>query len=137
MARISIHSGLILAGHASLESGDPPMGVAFGRFEPTAGYLAIQNECRANHIDPSGLRLSEKTESGMVLPSMAIAILDGAEAFLPDCVEITILGIPSAFYQALFPDHVIKCTHPLIARGCRRWVSTGLSTSCARPRFPA
>lgn len=116
MARISIHSGLILAGHASLESGDPPMGVAFGRFEPTAGYLAIQNECRANHIDPSGLRLSEKTESGMVLPSMAIAILDGAEAFLPDCVEITILGIPSAFYQALFPDHVIKYTHPLIAR---------------------
>jgi hypothetical protein len=112
MARFSIHSGLTLVGHASLESGDPPMGVAFDRFEPTVGYLVIQNGCRANHIDPSGLRLSAKTESGMVVPSMEIAILDGDEAFLPDCVEITILGIPSAFYEALFPDHVIKYTHP-------------------------
>lgn len=116
MARFSIHGGLILVGYASLESGDPPMGVPFGRFEPTAGYLAIQNECHTNHIDHSGLRLSAKTESGMVVPSMAIAILDGAAAFLPDCIEITILGIPSASYEALFPDHVIKCTHPLTAR---------------------
>ena len=55
MARFSIYSGMMLVGYSSLESGDPPMGVAFGQFEPTAGYLAIQNECRTNHADQSGL----------------------------------------------------------------------------------
>ena len=84
------------------------MGVAFGQFDPTAGYLAIQNECRTNHVDQSGLTLSVKTESGVVVPSMAVAILDCTEELLPDCIEITILGIPSAFYEALFPDHAIN-----------------------------
>lgn len=34
MARFSVYSGLILVGYSSLESGDPPMGVVFGQFEP-------------------------------------------------------------------------------------------------------
>lgn len=111
MARFSIYSELILVGYSSLESGDPPMGVAFGQFEPTTGYPAIQNECRTNHFDQSGLALSVKTEAGLVIPSMGIAILDYAEELLPDCIEISILGIPTAFYEELFPDHVIKYTH--------------------------
>lgn len=114
MARFSIYSGMMLVGYSSLESGDPPMGVAFGQFEPTAEYLAIQNECRTNHVDQSGLTLSVKNEAGLVIPSMAIAILDYAEEHLPDCIEITILGIPSAFYEALFPDHAIKYTHQFV-----------------------
>lgn len=114
MARFSIYSGMMLVGYSSLESGDPPMGVAFGQFEPTAGYLAIQNECRTNHADQSGLTLSVKTESGVVVPSMAVAILDFTEDLLPDCIEISILGIPTAFYEAFFPDHVIKYAHQFV-----------------------
>lgn len=102
MARFSIYSGMMLVGYSSLESGDPPMGVAFGQFEPTAGYLAIQNECRTNHADQSGLTLSVKTESGVVVPSMAVAILDFTEDLLPDCIEISILGIPTAFMKRFF-----------------------------------
>lgn len=114
MARFSIYSGMMLVGYSSLESGDPPMGVAFGQFEPTPGYLAIQNECRTNHLDQSNLTLSVKTEAGLVVPSMAIAILDFTEDLLPDCIEISILGIPTAFYEALFPDHVIKYMHQFV-----------------------
>jgi len=33
------------------------------------------------------------------------------DGVLPDCIEVSILGIPAAFYEALFPDHVIKYTH--------------------------
>ncbi|WP_241151751.1 hypothetical protein [Pseudomonas viridiflava] len=113
MARFSIYSGLTLVGYSSLENGDPSMGVAFGLFEPTAGYLAIQNECRTNHFDQSGLALSVKTEAGVVIPSMGVAILDYAIELMPDCVEASILGIPAAFYEALFPDHVIKQAHQL------------------------
>ena len=113
MARFSIYSGLILVGYSSLESGDPPMGVAFGQFEPTTGYPAIQHECRTNHFDQSGLALSVKTEAGLVIPSMGVAILDCGEALFPDWIEISILGIPAACYEALFPDHVIKYTHQL------------------------
>jgi len=115
MARFSIYSGMMLIGYSSLEGGDPPMGVAFGQFEPTAGYLAIQNECRTNHVDQSGLTLSVKTEAGLAIPSMAIAILAYAEALPPDCIEISVLGIPADFYDALFPYHVIKYAHQFIS----------------------
>ncbi|WP_397458997.1 hypothetical protein AB3464_03830 [Pseudomonas asplenii] len=87
------------------------MGVAFGQFEPTTGYPAIQNECRTNHFDQSGLDLSVKTEAGLVIPSIGVAILDYGEELLPDGIEVSILGIPAAFYEELFPDHVIKYTH--------------------------
>lgn len=88
------------------------MGVAFGRFEPASGYPAIQNECRTHHVEQSGLGRSVTTGSGLVVPSLAIAILDCTEALLPDCIEITVLGIPGAVYDALFPDHVITYTQP-------------------------
>ncbi|SEI21720.1 hypothetical protein [Pseudomonas asplenii] len=40
-----------------------------------------------------------------------VAILDYGEELLPDGIEVSILGIPAAFYEQLFPDHVIKYTH--------------------------
>ena len=84
------------------------MGVASGQFEPTTEYSVIQSECRTNHLDQSGLALSVRTEAGLVVPSLGIAILDYAEECLPDWIEIHVLGIPPAFYEELFPEHVEK-----------------------------
>lgn len=108
MAQFSIYSGLFLVGYSSLENGDPPMGVAFGQFEPAIGYSLIQNECRTNHLDQSGLALSVQTEAGLVIPCAGVAILDYAEEPLSNFIEINILGIPSAFYEELFPEQMIK-----------------------------
>ena len=84
------------------------MGVAFGRFEPAIGYHAIQTECRTNHVDQSDLALSLTTEGGLIIPSAGIVILDYAEALLPECIEVNILGIPAAFYEEWFSNHVSK-----------------------------
>ena len=51
------------------------MGVAFGQFVPADGYQAIQQECRANHLDQSALALCVRTEAGLVIPCAGIGIL--------------------------------------------------------------
>ena len=48
----------ILVGHSALELGDPPVGVACGKFIATESNRLIQRECRTNHADQSGLALS-------------------------------------------------------------------------------
>lgn len=87
------------------------MGVAFGAFEPADGYAAIQNECRTNHRDQSGLSLSVQTETGMVIPCDGIGILDYSQDEL-SCIEINILGIPSPLYGELFTPHVARYEPP-------------------------
>jgi len=101
MRRFTIYSGSVLVGHSALEFGDPPMGVAFGPFEPAVGYAAIQNECRTNHRDQSGLDLSVQTETGMVIPCEGVGILDYSQGGFT-CIEINLLGVPAPLYGALF-----------------------------------
>jgi len=42
MARFEVLANGVLIGHSELESGDPPMGVAEGRFLPSPANTAIQ-----------------------------------------------------------------------------------------------
>jgi hypothetical protein len=58
MSKFAVYAKEILVGHSMLESGDAPMGVAFGEFVPSEGYSQIQAECRRNHEDQSTLCLS-------------------------------------------------------------------------------
>ncbi|SDB67762.1 hypothetical protein [Pseudomonas sp. NFACC13-1] len=106
MVRFSIYSGLVLVGYSALENGDPPMGVAFGQFEPANGYSVIRNECRTNHLDQSALALSVQTEAGFAIPCAGISILDYSAELLADCIEIHILGVPHPLYEELFPEQV-------------------------------
>jgi len=94
MMRFSIYSGLVLVGYSALDYGDPPMGVAFGQFEPADGYAAIQNQCSTNHHDQTVLDLSVQTEAGLVIPCAGLAILDYSEELAPPCIEVNI----SAFH---------------------------------------
>lgn len=87
------------------------MGVAFGQFVPADGYQAIQQECRANHLDQSALALCVRTEAGLVIPCAGIGILDHSEELLSDLIEINILGIPHPFYEELFPEKVATYKH--------------------------
>lgn len=106
MAKFSIYSQSLLIGHSSLESGDAPMGVAFGAFEPAAGYEKVQEFCKANRADQSSLQLSVKTESGQFIPCAGIGILDFSEEPALSCIEVNVLGIPYPLYEKLFPQHV-------------------------------
>lgn len=101
MARFSVYSGAILVGHSALENRDPPMGVAFGQFEPADGYRLIQSECRANHFDQSALALTVETLEGQVIPCAGVAILDCSDEHQADCIEVNVLGIPHPFYAYL------------------------------------
>jgi len=106
MTRFSIYSGSVLVGYSALESGDPSMGVAFGVFEPTDGYVGIQSECRTNHSDQSALNLSVQTQTGRVIPCAGVGILDYTEELTFPCIEVNILGVPHAVYGELFPELV-------------------------------
>ncbi|HEX7687942.1 MAG TPA: hypothetical protein VF453_09555 [Burkholderiaceae bacterium] len=107
--RFAVFSGDTLVGHSALEFGDPPMGVAFGKFIPTEGYRLIQDECRMIHTDQAALALTARTSAGDKLPCSGVSVLDyAAHADVGDepYVEATVLGIPDPLYGELFPAHV-------------------------------
>src|SRR4051812_41874935 len=103
MSEFRIYSGAVLVGTSSLEYGDPPMGVAFGRFLPTEAYVSIQAECASNHYDQSGLQLSVATPSGEIIQCSGVGIVDCSHE-----IEINVLGISHPPYGELFPHHVAQ-----------------------------
>jgi hypothetical protein len=111
MSEFRIYSRALLVGTSSLECGDPPMGVAFGRFFPAEAYASIQAECASNHHDQSGLQLSVATPSGEIIQCAGVGILDCG-----DEIEINVLGISHPPYAELFPHHVAQYEAPFNER---------------------
>lgn len=109
--KFSIYSNDLLVGHSELESGDPPMGVAFGAFEPAVAYEAIRQECRSNHADQSLLNLSARTPNGVVIPCIGVGILDYSNEVEKSFIEVNVLGIGYPLYGELFPNHVSAYEH--------------------------
>jgi hypothetical protein len=95
-------------GYTELEAGDPPMGVAGGKFLPTAAYASIQPHCiqhRENWTAIPGLSVS--TPDGVRLEcSGPILILDFTVELGESEIEIEVCGITSPPYAKLFPHHV-------------------------------
>jgi hypothetical protein len=108
MAMFEIFSGTTLVGSSSLEHGDPPMGVAFGRFLPAAGYATIQAECINNTSDQSGLKLTVRTPTGVVIQCAGVGITDYSAELDPEDIEVNVLGISYPPYEELFPQHVAQ-----------------------------
>lgn len=109
MSRFEIYSGLSLIGWSELELGDPPMGVALGRFLPAPGYAAIQAVVAAASGGPlpDDLQLSIREVNGSVLPvSGGVHIADCSSELGSEGLEVSILGLPYPDYQILFPEHV-------------------------------
>lgn len=106
MAVFEVYSGSMLVGHSNLEHGDPPMGVAFGRFVPNEAYATIQHQCIENQSDQSLLSLVVKTPQGETIECAGVGILDYSRDVGEEGIEINVLGIPYPAYEILFPKHV-------------------------------
>lgn len=95
-------------GWSELESGDPPMGVAFGKFIPAPGYDAIRSivvDLRGK--DEGALFLSARLADGTVLDAVGgVHIEDYSDELGEDGMEVAVLGIGYPPYEVLFPEHV-------------------------------
>jgi hypothetical protein len=82
-------------GWSELELGDPPMGVALGRFHPSERY------------SPPHASIKVRTPDGLEMEATGgVCILDGSDVLGPEAIEVSVLGIVSPAYDALFPEHV-------------------------------
>ncbi|MFN7153289.1 MAG: hypothetical protein ACK4OE_06315 [Acidovorax sp.] len=104
-----MHTFAVLAddeviGVTHLESGDPPMGVAFGKFIPNERYAVF---CRATALLSTGVRpVSIQTPDGALIPNEGAYIRDMSEEYGDEGREVEALGIPYPLYETLFPEHV-------------------------------
>jgi len=104
MPRFEVLSGSNLIGWSDLELGDPPMGVAFGRFFPSPAY-SIGMALPQDEISQSSLSL--RISGGETLRSSAgVQITDYSADLGPDGIEVSIFGITYPSYESLFPEHV-------------------------------
>ncbi|MBD8900441.1 hypothetical protein [Rhodanobacter sp. DHG33] len=108
MTQFHIYSGEQLIGQSELEFGDPPMGVAFGKFTPTPAYANIQSQVISlTGKNQASLHLSACLHSGEALEAVGgVCIADYSAEFGEDGLEVSVLGISSPVYEHLFPHHV-------------------------------
>jgi len=102
----SVYAGMDLIGHTALESGDAPMGVAYGLFIPSDRYALVGNVCQQNHRDQSELQLSVATEAGNTIPAIGVSVLDYTAMVGEPEIQVNLIGVESALYETLFPAHV-------------------------------
>jgi hypothetical protein len=115
MYRFELYSGAALIGWSNLESGDPPMGVAFGTFVPSPAFDAMRSTATDNLGNPVYRDVTVHSADGEVLNEGGVAIVDGTNCFGPGACEVTIYGIPYPLYEILFPLHVEEYRRRLAA----------------------
>ena len=103
-----------LIGSSALESGDPPMGIAFGQFKPTDAFAPLRKLMKPTRDGAgkeqhhtrylSGLRA--ETADGMALVCVDVSIWEYGEAGDPFMWEANCIGIEQPPYAELFPHHV-------------------------------
>ena len=105
-ARFEVYSHSELIGWSELEHRDPSMGVAFGRFIPTAAYskfqARIQSSLESNDrlSAQAPLQIAVRTPDGAVLEKIA-TIADATDKY-PGEIELELLGVPN--YSTHFPE---------------------------------
>jgi hypothetical protein len=108
MPRFEVYSESSLVGWSELEFGDPPMGIAVGKFIPAPAYEHIQ----AAVVQASGeglpdLRLSVRITGGEVIQTVGgVHIADYSADLGAEGQEVSVLGISYPPYDLLFPEHV-------------------------------
>jgi hypothetical protein len=109
-----IFHGGVLIGQSELESGDPPMGVAFGQFEPTGAFAPLRDAMKAAR-DGAGKEQRDtryldgvcaRTADGIALVCSHVAVCEYGEADDPLAWVVYCLGIEQPPYEELFPHHV-------------------------------
>ena len=107
--RFQVFSASLLVGWSELELGDPPMGVAFGRFLPASDYAAIRPAVVAALGGPLAdeLQLTIRDRDGATLEAVGgVHLVDHSAELGSDGLEVSILGIPFQSYEVLFPHHI-------------------------------
>ncbi|MBU1310289.1 MAG: hypothetical protein KKE30_12255 [Gammaproteobacteria bacterium] len=84
-------------GITELEGGDPPMGFAFGKVEPTDLY----GKCPA----PAVYRIYD-SKTGEEVASELVTVEDHSTIVGHQCIEVTILIKSSKVYRKFFKHHV-------------------------------
>lgn len=96
----------ILIGHSDLEFGDPPMGVAFGKFDPVSEFENVRERISATESHtPSNVILTicdPKSVKRIASPASIFAFSGN----VPDELEVNVLSIPYPMYEEWFPEHV-------------------------------
>jgi hypothetical protein len=104
--RFAVKLGTEVVGSSVIDSGDPSMGCAYGKFVPTAAYGAIQQHCircRENWEPIPGLRVEEAR--GIALEcSGGFQIADFSPELGSEGIELHLLGITVPPCAELFPD---------------------------------
>ena len=99
--RFEVLSGDTRIGWSELEFGDPPMGVAHGRFYPSDFYRS------SRHAGLDGdLRARPEGSEEFFKPSGGVFIEDLSTEFEPEGIEVSILGLDAETYSRFFPHHV-------------------------------
>ena len=104
MTSYSVFFGATLIGHSDLETHDPSMGVAIGKFRPTPEYATLRSACIAAWAERSQERLGLRVETsdGEVLPAQGGVMLHDAAGLPLSEVEVEVAGIPSPFHKRVF-----------------------------------
>ena len=108
MTQFHIYSGEQLIGRSELEFGDPPMGVAYGKFTSTPAYASIQFQVVSlTGKDQACLHLSARLPNGEAIEAVGgVCIADYSVEAGEDGLEVSVLGISYPAYEHLFPHHV-------------------------------
>jgi hypothetical protein len=108
MYRFEVYANEKLIGHTAFEGGDPPMGVASGRFIPVPDYAAIQIYfVSAGGNSVPGMALSVRVSGGDVIACCGgVHLTDYSAELGPEGLEVSAIGIAYPQYQDLFPTHV-------------------------------
>jgi hypothetical protein len=98
--RCEVFFGDALIGWSELEHGDPPMGIAYGRFIPSVLYVP------ATHAGSEVALRARPEGEDQFFPAEGVHIEDLRDDFGPEEIEVTVLGLGSVAYAHYFPDHV-------------------------------
>ena len=98
--RCEVFFGDALIGWSELEHGDPPTGVAYGRFFPSELY--VQSAHAGSDV---GLRARLEGEEEF-FRAKGVHIEDLCDDFGPEEIEVSVIGLESETYEHYFPHHV-------------------------------
>lgn len=108
----------LVVGSTELEHGDPPMGVATGRFHPSENYALLRERCQLDGSVRSGLQLRVRHREGRIIDCAAgVFIEDSSEELGLEAIEVSVLGIGHLLYEELFPQHVVAYDAMFSAKG--------------------
>jgi len=106
--RFEVKLGNEIIGFSELEGGDPPMGVASGRFVPTPAYASIQPYCieRRDHWLSIPELMIELAGGAPIECSGGVQIIDFSPELGEAGIEVHLNGVTNPPYSELFPHHL-------------------------------